>query len=318
MIKDLVSIIVPIYNRQRYISDCIESILMQSYCCWELILIDDGSTDQSGTICERYSKNDRRIKYFHFSNEGPSVSRNRGIKYALGNYIMFIDSDDMLFPSAISELMELMDGIGVDIVQGQTVRNKHFKLIHSKQKKIKILNKNQALESLLYQSGWTASCCGKLYKRNLFRNIQFKKGSYYEDLDMSYKILNEVDIVAQTNSTVYFYRNTPESIINTWNLKRLDVLEVTSDISQNIEKKYPGLINAAFDRQLSANFNMFFLSNINKEKENAQQCWKKIKELRKKSLFNNKVRLKNKTGILLSYFGKDIFYLICRLFYIVK
>lgn len=104
--SELISIIVPVYNAALYLKDCIESILSQSYFQFELILVDDGSTDQSGMICDQYMQKDNRVRAFHLHNGGVSAARNFGMKKALGNYFMFVDSDDELEPSALYEVSQ--------------------------------------------------------------------------------------------------------------------------------------------------------------------------------------------------------------------
>ena len=103
---ELISIIVPVYNAALYLKDCIESILSQSYVQFELILVDDGSTDQSGTICDQYMQKDERVRVFHLQNGGVSAARNFGMKKALGNYFMFVDSDDEMEPGALHEVAQ--------------------------------------------------------------------------------------------------------------------------------------------------------------------------------------------------------------------
>lgn len=312
---DLVSIIVPLFNSELYLNDCVQSILSQDYPNWELILIDDGSTDNSGSICRNFTAKDHRIKYVRCENKGPSHARNLGLDMIQGEYVMFVDSDDQLLPEAISVLLKTQKKYNADYVEGNiresSIRNK----ISPSESKIIIYSKTEALDNLLYQKKLLSSPWAKLYKRSLFKEIRFREGIIYEDLQLIYRIIYNSEIVVYIDYPVYFYRKHSGSLINTWNKERLAVLDVTAEIEKSVSNEYPLQIAAARDRRLSANFNMFALCEIHKDRYKSEQCWKLIKRYRKYSLFNPKVRIKNKAGILLSYFGKNIFRFIAGMVY---
>lgn len=312
---DLVSIIVPLFNSGLYINDCVKSILSQDYPNWELILIDDGSTDNSGSICRNFTVKDHRIKYVRCENNGPSHARNLGLDMIHGEYVMFVDSDDQLLPEAISVLLKTQKKYNADYVEGNiresSIRNK----ISPSESKIIIYSKTEALDNLLYQKKLLSSPWAKLYKRSLFKEIRFREGIIYEDLQLIYRIIYNSKIIVYIDYPVYFYRKHSGSLINTWNKERLAVLDVTAEIEKSVSNDYPLQIAAARDRRLSANFNMFALCEIHKDRYQSEQCWKLIKRYRKYSLFNPKVRIKNKAGILLSYFGKNIFRFIAGMVY---
>ena len=316
MEKGLISVIVPVYNEERYLASCLDSILNQSYHFLELIVINDGSKDFSAKIADTYSEHDQRVKSYTFNHEGLSEARNHGVSVATGEYITFVDSDDMLYPGALEEMIKLLKKENGDIVEGRTIRGTDFK--HPKipkEYKIKVFNSERAIEDLLYQRTLLASVCGKLFKRGLFEDLNFERGIMYEDLNIIYRIFEKCSKIIVTDFPVYFYRNTDGSILNTWRPERLNVLNVTAHIENYIEEKYPNLILAAKDRRLSANFNMFALCRKHGYRENAEKCWEVIKERRINSLFNRNVRIKNKGGILLSYLGKNVFSMISRRVY---
>lgn len=315
MNNELISVIVPVFNTERYLAACLDSILAQSYQNLEIIVVNDGSTDLSLNVAESYAEKDDRIRLYNHDNEGLSEARNRGLNVSTGERVTFVDSDDILLPGALKKMMKAMDETGADIVEGMSVKtHASFKLENLDDPVIIEYEASAAIEDVLYQKRLLPSACGKLFKKSLFENINFRKNIYYEDLDVFYKLFEKAHKIVYLKYPVYFYRETEGSITNTWNPKRLDVLNVT----ENIENYFIGndnLLKPARDRRLSANFNMFSLCSLNGDKENADKCWEIIKKYRRQSLTDPKVRIKNKAGILLSFLGKNLFKLVSRKVY---
>lgn len=311
--EPLISVIIPVFNMERYLSACLDSILSQSYKNLEIIIINDGSTDFSLKIAETYAEKEDRIKVYSYPNEGLSEARNRGLKLATGDYVAFVDADDILLPNALQQLEKFITKEKADIVEGKIIHKKFYKISKPPVKPIyKNFTPQGAIADVLYQKKLLPSVCGKLFKRELFDDLMFEKGIIYEDMNIFYKIIEKCNKITYINFPVYFYRTTEGSIINTWKPKRLDVLKVTENIENYISERYPALSPAAKDRRLSANFNMFALCSIHGDHINASKCWEYIKHNRKRSLYNPNVRLKNKTGIILSYLGKQIFKLVAK------
>lgn len=308
MAEPLISVIIPVFNAERYLAACLDSVLSQSYRNIEVIVIDDGSSDFSLKILDSYAEKDDRVKVYTQSNQGQSEARNHGLNVATGEFISFVDADDKLLPDALEILMSALQKNDVDIVEGKFIYGESDLPYHFKGKiEIDILSPEEAIQRVLYQKDMLPSVSGKLFKTYLFEGIRFTKGLIYEDLDIFYKVFERSRKIAYINRPVYFYRNNILSTINTWNSRRLDVLRVTENIENYIAQKYPDILPAAKNRRLSANFNMFALCSIHGDKENASKCWSHIRDNRMRSLFNSKVRFKNKAGIILSYFGKNIF-----------
>lgn len=317
MSNNLISVIIPVYNTETYLAPCLDSVLEQSYRNLEIIVINDGSTDFSLEILQKYSEKDDRIKFYNHDNEGLSVARNRGLDLATGDYITFLDSDDMLLPRSLEVMVKMIEKYSVDIVEGRVIRGKtHGNISPPKIYHPKVYSSQEAISRVLYQKELLPSACGKLYKTSLFDNLRFEKGIIYEDLDIFYKLYDKAIKILWIDFPVYFYRDTDGSIINTWKIQRLDVLKVTERLEEYIKEKYPDLLPAAKDRRLSANFNMYSLCSLYGETEKANECWEVIKSHRKISLFNSKVRLKNKAGILLSYLGKNFFKFFAKIKYL--
>lgn len=316
MEPDLISIIIPVFNTERYLAACLDSVLSQSYKNIEVIVINDGSTDYSLKIAEGYAEKDDRLIVYSYENEGQAAARNHGLDVATGNYICFVDSDDLLIPDALEMMIEILRAQEADIIEGLVIRGKVYKKIQYKKKiEIGLHTPIEAIENVLYQKGMLPSPCGKLYKNKLLENLRFKEGIIYEDLDIFYKIYERANKIVYINYPVYFYRDTDGSTINTWKTNRLDVLKVTESIENYISEKYPQLRPAAKDRRLSANFNMYALCSLNGDKEMANKCWNLIKKYRRDIFLDKKVRIKNKLGVALSYSGKTIFKNISRLVY---
>ncbi|MCH5230346.1 MAG: glycosyltransferase family 2 protein [Muribaculaceae bacterium] len=316
MEDSIVSVIIPVFNVEPYLAPCIDSVLNQSHRQLEVIIINDGSSDFSMNIAEKYAEKDSRVTAFSHSHGGPSSARNHGIEAATGDYIMFVDSDDILLPNAVEILLSVLLEKDADLVEGETVRGRVYKEYYlPKSLKTKTYSTREALTDVLYQKNLIPSVCGKIFRKHLFDDLRFKEGIFYEDLDLFCRILSRCQKIVWINIPVYFYRITEGSIINSWKPKRLDVLKVTEDIEKYISEEFPEVLSAAKARRLSANFNMFALCSINGDPENATKCWQHIKENRKNSLLDPKVRLKNKSGALLSYFGRYVFEFVSRFVY---
>lgn len=311
-----VSVIVPAYNAGKYLGECLDSILSQSYRETEVIVVDDGSTDNTAAVADGYAVADSRLRIIRTPNRGVSAARNTGIEAATGEWIMFADSDDALLPGAIEALVGTAVAENVEIVSGCTCCK--IPSPGGTEGKVTAISAADAVEQILYQTGQLLpSAWGNLFSRRLWASERFQEGERYEDLDIFYRIFLLADRVAYTDRDVYFYRPNPESFINTFSPARLDALKVTARIEGYLSKRNPQLAKAARDRRLSANFNIFILLlRSGREKEyagTADSCWELITAYRRESLFNPRVRPKNKLGILLSYLGRPIFSAVAKI-----
>lgn len=311
----MISIITPVYNAESFISEAIESVISQSFTDWELILIDDGSTDKSGIICDRYADKDPRIMVLHRDNAGQSRARNLGLEKAKGDFLTFLDADDILAPDALQNFIDSSAIHNADIVCGKTIKfsGKIPPLKDIDNKIIKHYSPVEAVETVLYQKELDNSVWGKMFRRELWSDLHFLEGHYYEDLDIFYKVFLKAKKIILIPDIVYYYRQHSASYIHTFNMRRRDMLMVTERLTDYMKQNALTLLPAARSRSLSANFNMLMLLYANDDKidyadkeealKTLDNCWKKIKELRRESLFNPKVRIKNKIGIVLSYIG---------------
>lgn len=318
----LISVILPVYNADEYLRQCVESVLAQTYSNWELILVDDGSTDNSGKMCDLAARTTSRIKVRHTKNQGVSAARNTGLNMMRGSYVAFLDADDLLHPQFLETALDKIIKKDADVIQFKTrlFEDGDIKIFNHLMPYSERLSRihpilyspEEACAKVLYQHKLVPSPCGKLYKAALWQQTRFREGIRYEDLDLIPLVLRKAKSVATFPLKLYFYRQHGKSYLHTFSLERADVLDVTQRLVEAFAHE-PDLHRAALDRQLSANFNILTLIESNRgrigddEKEEAMRiadsCWQKIKELRGRSLRNPHVRLKNKLGIIASYLG---------------
>lgn len=228
-----ISIIVPVYNVERYLDKCISSILEQSFTDFELIIVNDGSKDNSGRICDEYKDSDLRIKVIHQENRGLSVARNVGIEIARGKYITFIDSDDFIHPNMLEILYNniLQNKADISICdyhlvyEGKEVSQKFG------DNKIRVYNNIEGVKKIIEKSEASMIiACSKLYRRSLFDNIRYPVGKYHEDEFVTYKLLYKSTKIVVTDAKLYYYLKRSNSITGSnYSIKRLEKLEALED-----------------------------------------------------------------------------------------
>lgn len=226
--EPLISVIIPVYQVGAFVAHCIESVINQTYKNLEIILIDDGSTDGSGEICDQYADNDNRIKVVHQENCGLSTARNRGIELAKGEYLSFIDSDDWVDERFIKVMYEISVEAGCDIVQCgfQNVVNDCTRG-DKREGNYTVYSAREFSIATYTLLSWKCNVAwNKLYKAALFDGIRFPIGKIHEDEFTTYKLVWRANGIAVTNTGLYFYRQRPDSITGkTYSLKRLDAGE---------------------------------------------------------------------------------------------
>ena len=212
--NELITIIIPIYKVEYYLGRCVDSVLAQTYKNMEIILVDDGSPDRCGELCDEYAKMDARIKVIHKKNGGLSDARNKGIDIAKGEYITFLDSDDWIHEKYIETLYKLLKDTHSDISVCNFIKTSNEDVQLSTAEEVFEYSKLQALEELLgrYYVQLTTAW-GKLYKRSLFENIRFPVGRIHEDEFTTYKLIYNADKVALTTAELYYYWQREDSIM---------------------------------------------------------------------------------------------------------
>ena len=211
----IISIIVPVYNVEKYLKQCVDSILAQTFSDIEIILVDDGSPDECPKICDEYQKKDARVRVIHKSNGGLSDARNAGIKAAKGEYIGFVDSDDYIAPDMYEKLYKMMNDTGADMAVCQAVIvTDDSSAQYTDSDEIKLLDKDEALYRMICKRLFTVNSWNKLYKKNLFNNIMFPVNMLYEDLATTYKLIDKCKTVVYSPMKKYAYRQRAGSIMN--------------------------------------------------------------------------------------------------------
>lgn len=244
----LVSVIVPIFNLENLVSRCIESIVNQNYTKLEIILVNDGSTDSSGKICDSYSELDERIVVLHKPNGGLSDARNFGIRSSTGKLITCIDGDDYVSPTLISNLVKPFLEQDVDLSVGgfSKVSPTETSDMKGSSSDYEVITNEVALQRLFYQKGLTTSAWGKLYRRHLFDAIEYPVGQIHEDLPVTYRIIAECDKVAVASACDYFYVQHPQSITATGSYrKRLPAINFASEAVDFTNNQFPHLAQSA-------------------------------------------------------------------------
>lgn len=252
MSKPLISIIVPIYNVEKYLPKCIESIIGQTYKDLEIFLVDDGSTDSSGIICDRYKAKDKRIHVLHKKNGGLSDARNVAIDIATGQYVFFVDGDDYINRKTIASLYENASKTGADIVTTDYVALFEYESPKYERptNSVVVLNTQDALENLMYQKDVKTSAWGKLYKSELFSGIRYPKGKICEDLPTTYLLFAKAKLICLTKTKMYYYLQRSNSILNSnFNVGRMDALDFAEHETSFIQKKYPSIVKSAICRE---------------------------------------------------------------------
>ena len=219
--KPLLTVVIPVYNVEKYLKRCIESILIQEWKNYDILLVDDGSTDNSPQICDDYAKAYEFISVIHKKNGGLSAARNTGISHAEGEYVYFPDSDDWIEPDTFISLAEVVESQKFDIISfnREFVKGEEDAIV-SDSLVTQVFEGKAAFVQMLKHSYITGFANDKIYRKSLFtdNDIQFPIGKYYEDLGTNYKLFLSAKKVYATNQKYYHYLiDNPDSITQSWN-----------------------------------------------------------------------------------------------------
>lgn len=212
----MISVIIPVYKVEKYIWRCVDSVLMQSHKDLEVILVDDGSPDSCGEICDQISKEDQRVRVIHKKNGGLSSARNVALDVAQGQYITFVDGDDMIHPKMLEWMVEEMKKSDADIVStGLYSFDDEASLDLSGEKmQFELLDQKDYIDHL-YPTNFgkiSVTACGKLYKKEIFEELRYPEGEIYEDLKVYLDVLLRSNKISVANQALYFWYNNSQSI----------------------------------------------------------------------------------------------------------
>ena len=278
-----ISIIVPVYNVEKYLERCIISILNQRFYDFELILVNDGSTDRSLDICNEYEKIDNRIKVINKENGGLSSARNAGIEVAKGEYIAFVDSDDYINRNMYQVLYDniIKADADISISNFEYVDENDDVNLNNKLENIEFMTFNNIEAMHQLYSGNNVQfivAWNKLYKRELFRELRYTEGRIHEDEFIIHKLLYNTNKVVYTPLRLYYYVQRIGSITqSTFNVKRLDAIYAFSERLKYFREK--DLKDLEFKTQIF--YLQLFFTSYYKVKSEINNCEKELKELKK-------------------------------------
>ena len=240
----LISVIVPVYNVERYLRRCVDSILHQTYQNLEVLLVDDGSTDASGAICDEYAAQEERVTAVHQKNGGLSAARNAGLERAQGTYLCFVDSDDFLDSRMLETLCRDLQEQNADVaVVGFRMFEREEELAPAELAvPVQCMTGREAIRSTLVSDELGDFAWNKLYKRELFRDVRYPLGRMMEDQGTTYRIFQQCSKVAYRPVPLYYYYQRPDSILHRRNMKFYeDKLDMGYQKYRAIREAYPGM-----------------------------------------------------------------------------
>ena len=305
----LITVIVPCYKVERYLKRCVNSILRQTYSNLEIILIDDGSPDNTGVMCDEYLLKDSRVKVIHKANGGLSDARNVALDVFRGEYVTFVDSDDWVDVTYVQCLYEMLIETGADISVinfKQVVESEKSEYGYDgvKSASYSVLDCYQAIEKMFYQEMFDTTAHCKMYKAELFFSLRFTKGIVFEDLALIYQIFLLANRIVVSPSQLYFYYLRRDSIEG----------EVFSDKKYNDTMfVYEQIINDDRLRNISDSvtcrmFSFLFRLYLSmpSDDERKKDLWHKLIVMRNKVLFNSNGRKKARIAAFLTYAGESV------------
>ena len=310
MDNKLISIVVPVYNVENYLERCINSLINQTYKNIQIILVDDGSNDNSPSICDYYKSIYKNIVVIHKENGGLSDARNKGIDVARGEYITFVDSDDYVELDYIEYMYNLIEKDLTEIaICGYIV---HF---DNQLKKLKDyynsskMDTEKVLKRILYSNKIEVSAWAKLYKTSLFKNVRYPKGKLFEDIGTTYKLLEKCKVISVGLSPKYHYIMRKDSIVNKkFTEKHKYMIEATKNMCDDVLSSYPKL-NKACKRRLS----YAYISTLDRMIMSSNRNYEEEKDYRKTILRNSglifdfNTPIRDKLAIMILFFGVNVY-----------
>lgn len=307
----MISIIIPVYNVSKYLDECLKSVVGQTYKNIQIILVNDGSTDNSGVICEEWKKKDDRIEVIHKANGGLSSARNVGIEKAQGEYLMFVDSDDIISFNLCELLYNLLFENDADLTICDTLHIfNDAKVEFQIDDKIEIccFNRNEAICNLWYQKVFLPSAWGKLYKKELFDNIRFTEGIIFEDIDIMHEIFYLCNKIVYTNAPGYGYVHHENSITTKKYASRDNViLDICEKIINFTSNKDIEIKKAAQAYSVTGALRVYLNAPKTVEYQKAIAKAKEILRLYGKAVLKDvNIRKKNKYALYLYFYGRPL------------
>lgn len=314
----LVSLVVPVYNAGTFLTECLDSIASQTHTDFEVILVDDGSTDSSVSIIETFCKKDSRFRLVKLPHGGVSKARNTGMDLSKGKLLGFVDADDCLHPRALERMTATLRASGAQVCVAAMSKGREYSAWKIKESKPMVMDYTTAMKKALYQKVILNAPWGMLMERKLTGDdIRFREGIRYEDLDAFYRFYERAEMIAYLPEKLYFYRQYEGSFIHQWSDARLDALDVTDRIVDHMDCLHPELLPPALDRRFSAHFNILLLMlrlGIRNDHQ-TRRCLNVIRQGRCLALSDKNVRIKNKLGAVASFLGLPALRILARFYH---
>jgi len=305
--NELISIVIPVYNVEKYLDACMKSVLRQTYRNLEIILVDDGATDKSGQMCDRYAETDLRVTVVHKENGGLSDARNKGISHAKGKYIMFIDSDDVVSLDFVEYLYKLLKGNSADIAICDPVHCYPDKeIVFERENRKKIMEAEDAIIEMLYQKSFLVAAWGKIYKKEYFDETTFPYGMLFEDSAVMYKIFDKAEKIVYGNAKLYGYMHRDGSITTqTFTMRDTDILTISNQMVEYMSDRSTKMQKAARAYQMNAHMRVYLNApQINKWDQVVRVCRTFIKRNWLPVFTDIHIRRKLRASLILFRFGK--------------
>ena len=315
--EDLISVIIPVYNVKPFLPQCLASVFAQTFRNLEIILVDDGSTDGSGELCDALAAEDPRVRVIHQENGGLSAARNTGIDASTGAWLYFLDSDDALSPVTLAHLWTACIRTRADAAVGDFLRFSSEEVPQERRTfAMDSFGTEEVLRRMLLNQGFGHQAWGKLFRRALWETLRFPTGLLYEDYAVLYDVMLGAKKVAAVTDALYFYRMQEGSIMHAKITERnLTLLDTSARVTEMIEERYPALREAAVRLQVVTY--MRFLSDLLETDyhlfpEQQKRILSTVRSYRKEFLRSKEVRKVDKLKLRTLLAGKWLFYLMYR------
>lgn len=321
-VKDLISVIVPMFNVEKYIEKCIQSLKEQTYRNFEVIIVDDGAKDKSHALADRAIAGDARFCVVSKENGGLSSARNFGISYAKGEYITFIDSDDYVCKEYLMHLYTAISKNDECEISMSRIRytqeNETINDNHNGMVSVEVVYKDIAMRKMFLIDKFNHCAYGKLYKAYIWENCSFPNGRLYEDYLTTYRMFTKADMVALVDSEDYYYVQHSGSIMHEKvSLRTLDIINVSKEVTGWVRENYSSLFLSALELQLAT-----YMKTLQKIRRQDKMSFIDIqKELERylkdnclKILFYKYTPVRDRLKLLVFFINKYLFYMFYNLF----
>ena len=302
------SVVVPVYNAELYLNRLVKSVLDQTFSDFELILVDDGSTDNSFALMKKLQEKDSRIKIFSKENTGPGYTRKYGFEKSSGELLFFVDSDDWVSKFYIENLYNAITKNYSDIAmswfenvfEDRNIASKPVNILE----KYQCMNVEMCLKKMLYQDNIETSAWGKLYKRQIIEKLRYPVGKLYEDIPVTYSAITLSSKIVVIKNIDYYYFQRKDSIQNAkFNIKKMDGVKHCNDMMKKVKREYPNLKSAAECRYISTICNILFQIRDNSYIKEKKFLWNEICKYRKNVIKDKDARKKTRVAAVLSFGG---------------